>query len=148
MRTFSENLEVNRLIKSIKMVKAIKHLVVTNQNKKNFDKLRAKWFDIKKKSLPANHPTLITSYNNIGVIHQATKDYPAALECYKQTLEIQQKTLPPHHPDLAAVYNNIGVATQSMKEHSKALEYYKKVFQPIIQIWLRLIIVWQLHTQI
>jgi tetratricopeptide (TPR) repeat protein len=59
------------------------------------------------------------------VIHQATKNYSAALECYKHTLEIQEKTLRP------AVYSNVGVTHQSMKEYTNALEIQEKALSVI-----------------
>jgi hypothetical protein len=58
------------------------------------------------------HPTLVHTYNNIGVMHQTMQEYSAALEFYRKTLQIQQKTLPQNHPDLAAIYN-IGCARRN-----------------------------------
>ena len=60
-------------------------------------------------TLPANHPDLAQSYNNIGLLYNRTwKRISKALSYYEKALEIQQKTLPEHHRDFAQSYNYIG----------------------------------------
>jgi tetratricopeptide (TPR) repeat protein len=81
---------------------------------------------IRQKTLPANHPLLATSYNNIGSVYDNMGEYSKALLYYEKALEIKQKTLPPNHPDLATSYNNIGSVYDNMGEYSKALSYYEK----------------------
>jgi len=85
-----------------------------------------KSLEIYKKTLPANHPDLATSYNNIGSVYKSMGEYSKALEYYEKSLEIRKKTLPANHPSLAVSYNNIGGVYDSMGEYSKALEYYEK----------------------
>ena len=82
--------------------------------------------DIRQKSLPANHPDLATSYNNIGGVYDSMGEYPKALSFFKKALDIWQKSLPANHPDLATSYNNIGGVYDSMGEYSKALSFYEK----------------------
>ncbi|CAF1167451.1 unnamed protein product, partial [Didymodactylos carnosus] len=60
-------------------------------------------------SLPSNHPSLATTYNNIGLVHDEKGEYDKALENYERTLEIELKSLPSNHPSLATTYNNIGL---------------------------------------
>ncbi|CAF1663398.1 unnamed protein product, partial [Adineta ricciae] len=79
-----------------------------------------------KKTFPANHPNIATSYNNIGSVYNSTGDYRKALEYYEKTLSIQQQSLPANHPDLATSYNNIGLVYDNMGDYRKALEYYEK----------------------
>jgi len=88
-----------------------------------------KSLEIRKKTLPANHPDLATSYNNIGLVYRSMGEYSKALEYYEKSLEIRKKTLPANHPDLATSYNNIGLVYRSMGEYSKALEYYEKALE-------------------
>jgi len=81
---------------------------------------------ILKKTLPAEHPSLATSYNNIGNVYRSMGEYSKELEYYEKSLEIYKQTLPENHPSLATTYNNIGLVYKSMGEYSKALEYYEK----------------------
>jgi tetratricopeptide (TPR) repeat protein len=81
---------------------------------------------IRQKTLPANHPHLATSYNNIGSVYDNMGEYSKALSYYEKALEIRQKTLPTNHLDLATSYNNIGGVYKNMGDYSKALSYYEK----------------------
>ncbi|CAF1430324.1 unnamed protein product [Adineta ricciae] len=78
------------------------------------------------KSLPANHPSLATSYGNIGSVYHSKGDYPKSLEYYGKALSIEQQSLPENHPHLATSYNNIGLVYDSMGDYPKSLEYYGK----------------------
>jgi tetratricopeptide (TPR) repeat protein len=88
-----------------------------------------KTLEIEQKTLPANHPRLASSYNNIGFVYASMGEYSKALSYYEKALEIRQKTLPENHPDFAQSYNNIGSAYDSMGEYSKALSYYDKTLE-------------------
>ena len=85
-----------------------------------------KALDMRQKTLPANHPDLATSYNNIGLVYSKMGEYSKALSHYEKALDMRQKTLPANHPDLATSYNNIGLVYSDMGEYSKALSYYEK----------------------
>ena len=82
--------------------------------------------EIKKVSLPANHPSLATSYNNIGLVYDNMGEYSKALSYYEKDLEISKQVLPPNHPSLATSYNNIGMVYNNMGEYSKALSSYER----------------------
>jgi tetratricopeptide (TPR) repeat protein len=88
-----------------------------------------KALEISQKTLPANHPNLASSYNNIGTVYDNMGEYSKALSYYEKALEIKQKTLPANHPDLATSYNNIGLVYKNMGEYSKALSYYEKALE-------------------
>jgi tetratricopeptide (TPR) repeat protein len=88
-----------------------------------------KLLEIRQKTLPANHPSLATSYNNIGMVYNKMGEYSKALSYYEKSLEIKQKTLPANHPHLATSYNNIGSVYYNMGEYSKALSYYEKALE-------------------
>ena len=91
--------------------------------------LMKKHFKIKIKALPPNHPSLATSYCNIGSVYESMDEYSKALSYYEQALEILLKALPPNHPHLATPYSNIGSVYESMGEYSKALSYNEKVIE-------------------
>ena len=84
-----------------------------------------KALDIDEKTLPANHPSRATSYNNIGLVYSDMGEYSKALSFHEKALDIYQKTLPANHPDLATSYNNIGLVYSDMGEYSKALSFYE-----------------------
>ncbi|CAF4248092.1 unnamed protein product, partial [Rotaria sordida] len=53
------------------------------------------------KALPPNHPSLASSYNNIGLVYYNMGGYSKALEFYEKSHKIYSKALPPNHPSLA-----------------------------------------------
>ena len=67
-----------------------------------------KALEIRKQSLPSNHPDLALSYNNIGAVYYNMGEYSKALSSFEKALEIRKQSLPSNHPDLAKSYNNIG----------------------------------------
>ena len=85
--------------------------------------------EIRKKSLPANHPDLATSYNNIGGVYEHMGEFSTALSSYERSLEIRKKSLPANHPDLATSYNNIGSVYDNMGEFSTALSSYERALE-------------------
>ncbi|CAF4228257.1 unnamed protein product, partial [Adineta steineri] len=111
-----------------------------------------KALEIEKTNLPANHPSLATTYNNIGKVYVHKGEYSKALSFYKKALgiceqslrannpdlatsysnigekalKICENSLPANHPDLATSYDNTGSVYQSMKKYSKALSFYEK----------------------
>ena len=82
--------------------------------------------DIRQKSLPANHPSLATSYNNIGNVYNSMGEYTEALPFYEKALNIYQKSLPANHPSLATSYTSTGLAYCYRGEYWKALPFYEK----------------------
>ncbi|CAF4105211.1 unnamed protein product, partial [Adineta steineri] len=88
-----------------------------------------KGLEIYQKTLPSNHATLATLYNNIGSVYYKMGDYSKALSSHEKALEIQQEILPSNHPSLATSYNNIATLYHSMGEYSKALSFYEKALE-------------------
>jgi tetratricopeptide (TPR) repeat protein len=86
----------------------------------------SKSLEIRKETLPPNHPDIATSYNNIGSIFSNKGDNDKALEYFSKSLEIYKETLPANHPDIATSYNNIGSIYKNKGDNDKALEYYSK----------------------
>ncbi|CAF1365977.1 unnamed protein product, partial [Adineta ricciae] len=80
---------------------------------------------IRQQSLPANHPNMVSSYNNIGLVYYNMGDYPKALSYYEKALAIKQQSFHLDHSSLAASYNNIGVVYEGMKNYLEAYSYYE-----------------------
>ncbi|CAF1180167.1 unnamed protein product [Rotaria sordida] len=89
-------------------------------------KFYQKSLDIYEKTLPPNHPSLASSYGNIGNVYNNMGEYSKALSSHERALEIQKIALPPNHPDLAGSYINIGAVYNNMGEYSKALSSYER----------------------
>lgn len=102
-----------------------------------------KAFAIRRKLLPANHPDLATSLNNLGRIQQNIAQhglgrnpsaFAQALGHFQAALHIRQTSLPSDHPDLANSYYNLALIhanlndyRQAHKEALKALEIQKQI---------------------
>ena len=76
--------------------------------------------------LPAGHPDIAMSLNNIGSVLNAMGEHHAALNKYKEALAIQRQALPAGHPDIATSLENIGGALNNLGEHQAALEKYEE----------------------
>ncbi len=64
---------------------------------------------IREAVLPSNHPSLATSYNNLGMVYFSMGEYKKSEEYYIKFLTIAEAVLPSNHPDLATSYNNLGM---------------------------------------
>ncbi|CAF1297888.1 unnamed protein product [Rotaria sordida] len=78
---------------------------------------------VRQKYIPADHPQLDTSYNNIGSIYKCLGQYDQALEYLNLSLEISKKSLHPQHPEIAITLENISLAYERKDEMSEALFY-------------------------
>ena len=79
-----------------------------------------------KKRLSVDHPSLATSYGNIGCVYQNNGEFAKAREYFHKSLEMRTRSLPVDHPHLAVSYDHIGSAYHSIRDYSKALEYYRQ----------------------
>jgi tetratricopeptide (TPR) repeat protein len=70
--------------------------------------------EIRQKTLPANHPSLATSYNNIGVVFDNLGEYSTALLYYEKALNIWQCSLPPSHHHLQIVRKSIDIIKKKL----------------------------------
>ncbi len=66
-----------------------------------------KSLDIQLASLPADHPDLARSYNNIASVYCSMGRYEDGLNTCKCALAIYLKHMPENHPKLAILYNNM-----------------------------------------
>ena len=106
-----------------------KNMGRADYNRNDYLKERQKYEEklaIQQKSLPANHPDLAISYNNIGNVCCNMGDYDQALLSHKKAWAIREISLPQNHPDLAISYNNIGNVCYNMGDYHQALSSYKK----------------------
>jgi tetratricopeptide (TPR) repeat protein len=62
---------------------------------------------IREKVLGLEHPSVATTYNNIGIVNRCQGDYAKALEYFGKSLAIREKALGPGHPDAKATRENI-----------------------------------------
>jgi serine/threonine protein kinase/Tfp pilus assembly protein PilF len=64
--------------------------------------------DLRRKSLPPNHPDIAATLNQLATLLQERVNYPEAERLFREALEIRRKALPPNHPDIASSLNNLG----------------------------------------
>ncbi|CAF1436059.1 unnamed protein product [Rotaria sp. Silwood1] len=81
--------------------------------------------ETKKKKLPANHFSIASTLNVIGIVQEKMDHNVEALESFQQALEIGKKSLPPEHMDLAEYHTNIGRIYDKQKQFKLALEQFE-----------------------
>jgi tetratricopeptide (TPR) repeat protein len=76
---------------------------------------------------------IAATQNNLGILYQATNDYPAALNAYDKTIEIYErlaKTNPASYkPNVARTQNNLGVLYNAQNDYPAALNAYGKALE-------------------
>ena len=92
---------------------------------------------IRRKSLPADHPDIATSLDNLGLVQSALREYAAAKQSHEQALAIHRKSLPPDHPLIAHSLDNLGLVQSALREyaaakqsHEQALAIHRKALPP------------------
>ena len=90
-----------------------------------------------RKALPAGHPHIAESLNNLGNVQYALRDYAGARASHEQALGIRRKALPPDHPDIAESLNNLGIVQYELRDyagarasHEQALGIRRKALPP------------------
>ena len=81
---------------------------------------------IELKTLGAEHPSLASSYNNIGFLWKSKGEYDKALDYYEKCLIIELKTLGDKHPSVASSYNNIGDCLKNLEKYVLAIDVFNK----------------------
>jgi tetratricopeptide (TPR) repeat protein len=61
---------------------------------------------IQQQSLAPNHPDLVSSYGNIGLVYYNMHEYSKARSFYECAVDIEQHSLPPNHPDMQTYRKN------------------------------------------
>jgi len=73
-----------------------------------------KGLQIFQKTLPANHPGLTISYNNIGLVYYNMDEYSKALSYYECALGILQRLVPLNHPHIQSVRKSIEIVKKKL----------------------------------
>lgn len=81
---------------------------------------------IQEASLNPFHPTLATTYLNLGRVMKAHKGYDEALAMYQKALKIQEKVLGVHHPTTASTYSSVASLLVVQNHRPEALSMYQK----------------------
>lgn len=70
------------------------------------------------------HPSVGSSYNNIGMTHIEAAHRPAsALEAFERALQTNRAVFGPDGPEVALALGNIGFALAELGQHERALAY-------------------------
>lgn len=88
-----------------------------------------KAFDIRRRILPADDPSLGDSYFNLGKIHRKKNEIKQGLGAFNKAIDIYSKNFNGDHPKIAACMDGLGDIHMKDKKYSKALEYYEKALQ-------------------
>ena len=78
-----------------------------------------KALEIREKVLPPKHPSLATSYNNVGITYAYMKDFSKAVEYLEKALAIVEKVLPPTHPYIVSTKRNLAYVRSRMSNTSR-----------------------------
>ncbi|CAB9520079.1 Kinesin light chain (Partial), partial [Seminavis robusta] len=81
---------------------------------------------IEESALGKDHPSVATSYNNIGLVLEDIGDYETALAKHKEALAIRLSVLGMNHPDVATTCSQIAVLLYRMKDYSGALVKFEE----------------------
>ena len=86
---------------------------------------------IELKTLGGEHPSVATSYSNIGSTFGNKGEYDKALEYYEKCLAIELRTLGGEHPSVANSYFNIGNCNYELKSYLLSIDFFKKGFSTL-----------------
>ena len=84
-----------------------------------------------------NHPNDIdvaTSYNNLGLVHEAMGELDQAKDYLQQALEIFTNVLGPNHKDVAESYSNLGLVYRALGELELAKDYHQHALEIFINV--------------
>ncbi|MEK7484410.1 MAG: tetratricopeptide repeat protein, partial [Planctomycetota bacterium] len=88
---------------------------------------------LREKHLPADHPDVANSLNNLALLLQAKGDYEGAEPLYRRALEIYEKKLGNDHPSVAGSLNNLAGLLQAKGEEKEGKQYFLKSFSSLTQ---------------
>ncbi|HEX4460703.1 MAG TPA: tetratricopeptide repeat protein [Polyangia bacterium] len=75
---------------------------------------------------PADQLNLAPDYHQLGNIHEARGEYPAALEAYQHAYSVERAALGPDHPNLAKTLVGMADVYGESGEHERALAMYDR----------------------
>lgn len=79
--------------------------------------------------LPADHPTLTPTYNNMGIVYLSQSDFNKAFEFQKLALDCQMKSDNPNPSALILYTNNLAKIYSYQGKYNDALEYHKRALE-------------------
>ena len=82
-----------------------------------------------------SHPTVATSYNNIGCIYSDKGNYGKALSYLEKSLAIKLQHYGESHPTVATSYNNLGSIYSDKGNNAQALLYYERSLAIIKEVY-------------
>ncbi|MBI4752510.1 MAG: tetratricopeptide repeat protein [Acidobacteria bacterium] len=85
--------------------------------------------EIYQKGLPAGHPYIATSLNNLALVYQSQGRSGEAEPLYLEALEMRRKGLPAGHPDIANNLNNLGTLYKSQGRYGEAKPLYQEALE-------------------
>ena len=77
-------------------------------------------------TLGPDHPSTLTSRNNLAYAYQAAGRLDEAIALYEQTLEDRTRILGPHHPDTLTSRNNLAYTYQAAGRLDEAIPLYEQ----------------------
>jgi tetratricopeptide (TPR) repeat protein len=92
-------------------------------------KLHQEVLILRKRHLPANHPRLAASLNNLGSLYQRLGRFEEAREMLEESLEIRSRVLPDPHPLLALSYNNLATLYMAQNQWGEAVRALKRAIK-------------------
>jgi CHAT domain-containing protein/Tfp pilus assembly protein PilF len=84
---------------------------------------------LREQALGPLHPDVAESLNNLGVLLQATGDYPAARSTFERALAIWEAALGPDHPDVATGLNNLAGLHRRIGDYAAARPLYERALR-------------------
>lgn len=87
-----------------------------------------KSLDISEQQLNADHPTIATSMNNLGIFYSSMGRYTEAETLYIKSLDINEQQLGADHPATAGSLNNLAILYQNTGRYNKAKNLYARLF--------------------
>jgi tetratricopeptide (TPR) repeat protein len=81
------------------------------------------------KSLPADHQSLATWYNNLALVYRDQGRYSEAEPLLKKAIAISEGTLPADHPTLATWYHNLALTYHAQDRFDEAGPLYRRAIE-------------------
>jgi tetratricopeptide (TPR) repeat protein len=80
-------------------------------------------------TLPADHPKLAVTYNNIGSVYSAQSNYETALTYHQLALDCQTNSENPNISSIITYTNNIAAIYHQQDKYKEALVYHKRALE-------------------
>ena len=85
--------------------------------------------DVRRECLGDNHPSVATSWNNLGNLHRKMGDLESAGPCYLQALELFKNLYGEKHPSIATLNGNLGTLFRKRGKMEEARTYCEKALE-------------------